>query len=87
MYANPNVLMFDEAISSLDNIEEEVSHPVYGLFAAKILILIGRQPSTLIKYSKSVYIEKGRLAGDAAYDGLVGIVDDMFSFVKLVDFK
>jgi ATP-binding cassette subfamily B protein/ATP-binding cassette subfamily C protein len=63
LYTNPNVLVLDEATSSLDSeTETRIMDEIYSLSADKTLIVIARL-STVERCDRRIELEDGRLAG------------------------
>ncbi|NUN69622.1 MAG: ABC transporter ATP-binding protein [Bacteroidetes bacterium] len=71
---NPNLLIFDEATSSLDSItEEEISATIRDISARKdlITILIAHRLSTVMHADTIYVLEKGRIVESGSHNALV----------------
>jgi ATP-binding cassette subfamily B protein/ATP-binding cassette subfamily C protein len=64
LYNDPEVLVLDEATSSLDNeTEGKIMDEIYALSKDKTLIVVAHRLSTVERCKKRVLIEDGRIAG------------------------
>ena len=62
LYNNPDVLVLDEATSSLDNeTEEKIMNEIYSLSKDKTLIIIAHRLSTVERCKRKIVIEDGRI--------------------------
>ena len=69
---NPEVLVFDEATNSLDNItEEKIMNSIYNLQQDKTILIIAHRLSTIKKCDKIILIEKGEIIAQDTYDNLL----------------
>jgi ATP-binding cassette subfamily B protein/ATP-binding cassette subfamily C protein len=65
LYNNPEILILDEATSSLDNeTETKIMDEIYDVGKNKTLIIVAHRLSTIEKCSRRIYIEN-----EAVYDG------------------
>ena len=73
LYQNPNVLILDEATSSLDSISEQcVQETIRHLREHnKTVILIAHRLSTVMNADKIVVIEQGKLIEEGSHFGLL----------------
>lgn len=72
LYQNPEVLVFDEATNSLDNItEEKIMNSIYNLQQDKTIIIIAHRLSTIKKCDQIILIEKGEIIAQDTYDNLL----------------
>jgi ATP-binding cassette subfamily B protein/ATP-binding cassette subfamily C protein len=63
LYNDPEVLVLDEATSSLDNeTEEKIMDEIYGVSGDKTLIIIAHRLSTVEKCDRRIRIEDGMIA-------------------------
>lgn len=72
---NPNLLVFDEATSSLDSLtEEEISETIRSVSDRQnhITILIAHRLSTIMHADTIHVLEKGRIVESGRHDALVG---------------
>ena len=57
-----NILLFDEATSSLDNMtQDKVQKAIYGLDHNKTILIIAHRLSTVVHCDKIVMLEKGKI--------------------------
>jgi len=62
IYTNPDVLVLDEATSSLDNeTEEKIMEEIYEISENKTLIIIAHRLSTVQRCKRKVIIEDGKI--------------------------
>jgi ABC-type multidrug transport system fused ATPase/permease subunit len=69
MFTKPQLLVLDEATSSLDGqTESEISDAIQGLKGKVTLILIAHRLSTVRKADRIVYLESGRIIAQGTFD-------------------
>ena len=69
MFTKPQLLVLDEATSSLDGqTESEISEAIQGLKGKVTLILIAHRLSTVRKADRIVYLEAGRIIAQGTFD-------------------
>lgn len=80
LYYEREIIVMDEATSSLDNeTEREVINAIKELHGVKTLIVIAHRLST-IRYCDIVYkLEKGRVVAQGSFDQVVGTQEPIFS--------
>ena len=72
LYRNPQVLIFDEATSSLDyQTERALTHAINGLHGEKTLVIIAHRLSTVSQCDKILFLENGRLSAQGTYTELL----------------
>ena len=72
LYADPEILLLDEATSALDPATEgEVVAALRALVPRKTVVLVSHRPDALRAVDRVVFLEGGRVAGDASFDELV----------------
>ncbi len=72
LYHNPEVLIMDEATSSLDNqTEREISMAIQNIASAKTLIIIAHRLSTVLQCDRVVYMKGGTIVDIGRFDDLV----------------
>jgi len=72
LYHNPEVLVLDEATSSLDNITENaIMDAIHGLSHKKTIIMIAHRLSTIKKCDVIHVINNGQVVGSGSYEYLV----------------
>jgi len=71
LYHDPQVLVLDEASSSLDNrTEHEIMDDIYGLHGEKTIIMIAHRLDTIKRCDRILVFEYGQLVGEGTYDDL-----------------
>lgn len=72
LYNNAEVLVFDEATSSLDGITEKmIMEAIHDFSGKKSIILIAHRLKTVKKCDKIFFIDKGRVADHGTYQELI----------------
>lgn len=72
LYADPAVLVFDEATAALDNqTEREVTRAIATLHGTRTLIVIAHRLSTVQGCDRLVFLQDGRIAASGTYDDLL----------------
>jgi len=72
LYNNPEVIVFDEATSSLDTkTEKEVSQAIEELAGEKTLIIISHRFSTIRKYDRIFFMENGAIVDSDTFEELL----------------
>jgi ABC-type multidrug transport system fused ATPase/permease subunit len=72
LYRDPDILMFDEATSAVDNItEQELTKEISLLSGRKTLIIVAHRLSTIQNCDCIYVIHKGRNIGHGSYDYLL----------------
>lgn len=72
LYSNPDVLILDEATSSLDlKTEHEICNVLNELKGQKTIIVIAHRLSTIKSADRIVYMEDGKIADTAKFDELI----------------
>ena len=73
LYHNPEVLVFDEATSSLDTITERaVMKAINAIAQQKTIIIIAHRLSTVKNCDQIVLLNKGRIEAKGIYSQLIG---------------
>lgn len=71
LYNDPDILVFDEATSSLDGITEKViMDAIYKLSSSKTIILIAHRLNTVKKCDQIFYFEEGRLIDSGSFEAM-----------------
>ena len=74
LYHNPNVLVLDEATSSLDSAtEKEVMKAVNALHGEKTLIIVAHRLSTVEHCDQIYKMESGKLITKGSYDEVISV--------------
>jgi ABC-type bacteriocin/lantibiotic exporter with double-glycine peptidase domain len=77
----PKVLMLDEATSALDNItQKHVSDSLNALKCTRIVI--AHRLSTIRQCNRIVFLDKGKIVEDGAYDELIALNGQFAELVK-----
>lgn len=72
LYKDPEILIFDEATSAVDNItERELTEEVGRLSGAKTLIIVAHRLSTIRKCDRIYVLHHGKNAGAGTYEELL----------------
>jgi len=72
LYRNPDVLIFDEATSSLDNqTEKEISDAISELSGIKTVIVIAHRLSTIKNCDQIIYLSRGKLIAQGKFGDLL----------------
>ena len=72
LYNNSEVLVFDEATSSLDGITEKmIMEAIHDFSGKKSIILIAHRLKTVKKCDKIFFIDKGKVADQGTYQELI----------------
>lgn len=67
-----NIILFDEATSSLDNIaQDKVQKAIYGLDKSKTILIIAHRLSTVINCDKIVVIDDGKVLDIGTHEELL----------------
>lgn len=62
LYKNPDIIIFDEATSSLDTkSEQEIQQTIYGLRGRKTLVIVAHRLSTVEACDRVYWVDKGRV--------------------------
>jgi ATP-binding cassette, subfamily B, bacterial PglK len=72
LYADPAVLVFDEATAALDNqTEREVTKAITTLQGTRTLIVIAHRLTTVQTCDRLIFLQDGRIAASGTYDVLL----------------
>ena len=72
LYPEPEVLVFDEATSSLDGITEKmIMEAIHGFSGRKTIIMIAHRLKTVQKCDQIFFIDKGQLVDQGTYQELI----------------
>lgn len=88
LYRDPEILIFDEATSSLDvQVESEITDMLTTLNNSKTIIAIAHRLSTLKTCNKLVYIKDGKIVDIGSFEELSQRHTDFCNLVKLSSIK
>jgi ABC-type multidrug transport system fused ATPase/permease subunit len=83
MYEDPEILVLDEATSSIDTTTEaEISDAVNRLRGRKTVIVIAHRLSTVRECDRVIFLKNGRLVDQGSFDDLVLINGDFAAMVR-----
>ncbi len=72
LYADPAVLVFDEATAALDNqTEREVTQAIAALHGTRTLIVIAHRLTTVRDCDRLIFLQEGRVTAAGTYDDLL----------------
>jgi ATP-binding cassette, subfamily B, bacterial PglK len=72
LYRDPQLLIFDEATSSLDNLtERELNAEIAGLSGSKTLIIVAHRLSTVERCDEIHVFDQGRVVGSGSHAALL----------------
>lgn len=72
LYRNPQILIFDEATSSLDNLtERELNAEITALSGSKTLVIVAHRLTTVASCDEIYVFEDGRIAGNGTHASLL----------------
>lgn len=84
LYKNPEILIFDEATSSLDvETEHEITKMLTSLKGNKTLIAIAHRLSTLKECGKLIYLKDGVIVDVGTFEELENRHEDFKNLIKL----
>lgn len=84
LYRDPEILIFDEATSSLDvQVEREITDMLTAFSRSKTIIAIAHRLSTLKACNKLVYLKEGRIVDIGSFEELSCRHADFENLVKL----
>ena len=88
LYKNPEVLIFDEATSSLDvETESEITKMLQKLKGEKTIIAIAHRLSTLKGCDRLIYLKDGKIVDTGSFEELAQRHEDFEKLVKLSNLK
>lgn len=88
LYRDPELLILDEATSSLDvKVENEITSMLNNLKENKTIIAIAHRLSTLKACTKLIYMKDGKIVDIGTFEELCGRYKDFETLVKLSSIK
>ena len=83
LYRDPEVLVFDEATSSLDiETERRITNEIMKLSGKRTLIIVAHRISTIKNCDKIYYINKGKIVNSGSYKELQALNEDFRSIAE-----
>jgi len=83
LYRDPDVLIFDEATSSLDNeTESEIGTAIESLSGEKTVLIVAHRLSTVRRCDVIAFMKDGRIAGTDTFDRLISGNRDFEQLVR-----
>lgn len=84
LYRDPEILIFDEATSSLDvQVESEITDMLTAFSNSKTIVAIAHRLSTLKACNKLIYLKEGRIVDIGTFEELSSRHKDFKNLVKL----
>lgn len=84
LYKNPEILIFDEATSSLDlETENEITQMLNSLKGEKTIVAIAHRLSTLKSCDRLIYLKKGEIVDTGTFEELSAKHPDFQKLIKL----
>lgn len=84
LFTNPEIIIMDEATSSLDaQTEELINTTILSPISTRTLITVVHKVGTLSKYDKVVYVSDGRIIAIGSLDDLRKAVPDLEEQIRL----
>lgn len=84
LYSNPDILILDEATSSLDlKTEDEICHVLNELKGSKTIIVIAHRLSTIKSADKIVFMESGTITDIQPFNRLIETSSSFNDLVKI----
>ena len=84
LYTNPDILILDEATSSLDlKTEDEICNVLKNLKGDKTIIVIAHRLSTIKAADRIIFMQEGSIKASAPFNELVQISEEFRNLVKL----
>mgnify|MGYP003290024348 CR=1 FL=1 len=88
LYTNPDILIMDEATSSLDlKTEDKICEILENLKGDKTIIVIAHRLSTLKPADRIIFIKNGEITGNANFEELIKINPDFQELAMLSELK
>lgn len=88
LYRNPEIIILDEATSSLDvQVENEITEMLKNISSTKTIIAIAHRLSTLKACNKLIYMVKGQIVDIGSFEELSQRYPDFANLVKLSSIK
>tara|TARA_B110000008_G_scaffold256459_1_gene273903 strand:- start:208 stop:1407 length:1200 start_codon:yes stop_codon:yes gene_type:complete len=86
LYHNPEIIVFDEATSSLDNVSEKiVSDAIDSLAGSKTVISIAHRLSTIKHFDVIHFVKDGRITHSGSHEFLIENCEDYRTMIEIID--
>lgn len=73
LYSDPDIVIFDEATSSLDQYtEREINDTISGLAGSKTLIVVTHRLAAAARCDRILFLEQGSVSAEGKFDELLG---------------
>ena len=83
LYKNPQLLIFDEATSSLDTINERrIMDNLKEFFKGRTVIVVAHRLSTVVNADNIIFLEDGKIAEQGTHKQLVALRGKYYELIK-----
>lgn len=83
IYKNPQLLIFDEATSSLDTINERrIMDNLKEFFKCRTVIVVAHRLSTVVNADNIIFLENGKIAEQGTHKTLVAKKGKYYELIK-----
>ena len=83
LYKNPQLLIFDEATSSLDTINERrIMDNLKEFFKGRTVIVVAHRLSTVVNADNIIFLEDGKIAEQGTHKELVALRGKYYELIK-----
>ena len=88
LYSNPDILIMDEATSSLDlKTEDDICNVLLSLKGDKTIIAIAHRLSTIKSADKIIFMKNAEIVNISAFNNLINESEDFKELVRLASLK
>ena len=83
VYKNPELIIFDEATSSLDTVNERhIMDNLQQFFRERTVIVVAHRLSTVVNADNIIYLEDGKIAEQGTHKELVELKGKYYELIK-----
>ena len=83
LYKNPSLLIFDEATSSLDTVNERrIMENLEDFFKNRTVIVVAHRLSTVVNADNIIFLENGKIAEQGTHQQLVDRKGKYYELIK-----